>query len=520
MQVYTTSKSIKLEDSVTVTQNIEIVQDLRMLPADSDGDGITDSVEIEGTLTEPSQIELLLLITDSKGAQYVKRVVPEVLGTYVTGEVYVSESEDEYRVVAFVLLNNTIIDEKRAIVDLGFEIGTPTIYNIDDFKQDVDNDGYEDLNIRVTLHIDSPGNYTLDSYIFDDRNVVLGVERVLDYFNAGFNNITVSYSGSVLTRSNNITAVVCVYDQNLTLLSCSNYDVKSKSFDSPFSLYSISDYAEDADADGMLDRITFEMLINSFRPGNYTIEVELELVGNQTKIFSENTTYIGQGMNTVRVHLDSSKIEGLNGTVSFTIAAIKIYEGQELIGLLYSDYVTQSYNTELFEKAYELPDLTIEAKNAGGDTYQITISNVGNYPAINFTVCVEENGEKEYFPVAWLDSNESLTFELTINGSVVIYADYFDSVVELNEDNNSVYLTSSGTQESTVDGVDDALEQLVTKYYPAFDWTADTPTKQDVVQAVINAVQLYFDPRTDPTEQQKILDDIIQLIQLYFQLQV
>ena len=137
------------------------------------------------------------------------------------------------------------------------------------------------------MHIDSPGNYTLDSYIFDDRNVVLGVERVLDYFNAGFNNITVSYSGSVLTHSNNITAVVCVYDQNLTLLSCSNYDVKSKSFDSPFSFYSISDYAEDADADGMLDRITFEMLISSFRPGNCTIEVELELVGNQTKIFQK-----------------------------------------------------------------------------------------------------------------------------------------------------------------------------------------------------------------------------------------
>jgi len=83
------------------------------MPADSDGDGITDSVEIEGTLTEPSQIELLLLITDSGGVQYVKRVVPEVLGTYVTGEVYVSESEDEYRVVALVLLNNTVVDEKR-----------------------------------------------------------------------------------------------------------------------------------------------------------------------------------------------------------------------------------------------------------------------------------------------------------------------------------------------------------------------------------------------------------------------
>ena len=71
--------------------------------------------------------------------------------------------------------------------------------------------------------------------------------------------------------------------------------------------------------------------------------------------------------------------------------------------------------------------------------------------------------------------------------------------------------------ESNPDGVDDNLEQLITKYYPSFDWITDTPTQQDVLNAVTNAVSQYFSTN-DLAVRQEIVDDVIQLIQLYFQL--
>ncbi len=71
--------------------------------------------------------------------------------------------------------------------------------------------------------------------------------------------------------------------------------------------------------------------------------------------------------------------------------------------------------------------------------------------------------------------------------------------------------------ESIPDNVDDALEQLVSKYYPDFDWKTDTPTRQDVLNAVVNAVAQYFST-SDQAARQEILNDVVQLVALYFTL--
>ena len=71
------------------------------------------------------------------------------------------------------------------------------------------------------------------------------------------------------------------------------------------------------------------------------------------------------------------------------------------------------------------------------------------------------------------------------------------------------------TGETVPDNVDDTLEQLVSKYNPDFDWRTETPSKQDVMQAVVNAVIQYFGAQNQ-TEKQQILSDVVQLVVLYF----
>ena len=79
-------------------------------------------------------------------------------------------------------------------------------------------------------------------------------------------------------------------------------------------------------------------------------------------------------------------------------------------------------------------------------------------------------------------------------------------------------LTDMQEIETVLDSINDTLEQLITKYNPSFDWKTQTPAKQDVMQAVINAVIQYFSTQ-DQNEKQPILNDVVQLVGLYFSLQ-
>ncbi len=71
--------------------------------------------------------------------------------------------------------------------------------------------------------------------------------------------------------------------------------------------------------------------------------------------------------------------------------------------------------------------------------------------------------------------------------------------------------------ETVPDSVDDTLEQLVSKYNPDFDWRTETPARNDVLQAVVNAVIQYFST-SDDTTKQEIVSDVVQLVVLYFSL--
>jgi len=80
-----------------------------------------------------------------------------------------------------------------------------------------------------------------------------------------------------------------------------------------------------------------------------------------------------------------------------------------------------------------------------------------------------------------------------------------------------VVMAAPQTGETVPDSVNDTLEQLVSKYNPSFDWKTQTPSKNDVTQAVINAVMQYFTTSDDATRQE-IVGDVVQLVMLYFSL--
>jgi len=73
------------------------------------------------------------------------------------------------------------------------------------------------------------------------------------------------------------------------------------------------------------------------------------------------------------------------------------------------------------------------------------------------------------------------------------------------------------TNELIPDDINDSLEQIVSRYNPSFDWKTQTPSRQDILQAVINAVIAYFST-SDVTERQEILNDVMGLVKLYFTL--
>ena len=91
------------------------------------------------------------------------------------------------------------------------------------------------------------------------------------------------------------------------------------------------------------------------------------------------------------------------------------------------------------------------------------------------------------------------------------------SLTPLGGNDTVVVMATPQTGETVPDSVNDTLEQLVSKYNPSFDWKTQIPSKDDVTQAVINAVAQYFTAFDDATKQD-IFSDVVQLVMLYFNL--
>ena len=97
---------------------------------------------------------------------------------------------------------------------------------------------------------------------------------------------------------------------------------------------------------------------------------------------------------------------------------------------------------------------------------------------------------------------------------------YYWKVVARDErgaSNESSIWSFSIRYEKVLDSINDSKEKLVSKYNPEFDWKTQSPSKQDILQALINAVILYF-KTWDGEARQEILNDVVELVRLYFSL--
>jgi len=115
----------------------------------------------------------------------------------------------------------------------------------------------------------------------------------------------------------------------------------------------------------------------------------------------------------------------------------------------------------------------------------------------------------------WAESNNTGYSQICIDVDV-------DGICDLpyhinNKNIDYLPLTNIQVAEIVLDSINDSLEQIITKYYPFFDWRTETPTRSDVIQAVVGAVNLYFST-TDQRLKDSILNDVVLMVYLYFQL--
>ncbi len=155
----------------------------------------------------------------------------------------------------------------------------------------------------------------------------------------------------------------------------------------------------------------------------------------------------------------------------------------------------------------------------------VTISSPENRTYSNQIIALNVTAD-EYITAWWyrLDNGTNISFTPNTTLLVTVYGYHRITVYGQDQAGNVGFssvtfevLSGGNVTETVPDSVDDSLEQLVSKYYSAFDWTAQTPTKQDVLNAVINAVFHYFSV-SDSTAKQSILNDVVQLVGFYFTL--
>ncbi len=91
---------------------------------------------------------------------------------------------------------------------------------------------------------------------------------------------------------------------------------------------------------------------------------------------------------------------------------------------------------------------------------------------------------------------------------------YAVSINNLRAINVTVY--SPVSWDSDGDGWNDTIESIITIYYPVFDPVTSVPGKEDLLNAIVNAVSEYF-VTDDSTRQEEILGNITQLVMAYFE---
>ncbi len=191
----------------------------------------------------------------------------------------------------------------------------------------------------------------------------------------------------------------------------------------------------------------------------------------------------------------------------------QVCEDNDSDGICDQVYQISSSNIDYLPLKYSLPPVA-------SFTFIPTYPIVGEVVTFNGSSSRDLDGQIVSYFWNFGDGNTETTTSPTIQHTYSSLGTYTVTLTVTNNDgltNTTSKQITVSAGESVPDGVEDNLEQLITKYYPSFDWSTDTPTQQDVVQAITNAVSQYFST-TDPAERQEILDDVIQLVGLYFQL--
>ncbi len=146
-------------------------------------------------------------------------------------------------------------------------------------------------------------------------------------------------------------------------------------------------------------------------------------------------------------------------------------------------------------------------------TVSAEIANLGLCNvSINYTADLKVNGVIVDTQLLQLDPYESVpvVFEYTLAypGTYIVTVDGLEGV-----EVNVTGTISPG--DSDGDGWNDTIETLIASYYPDFNPATDTPTEDDLLNAVFGAVTAYFGT-TDDAERAAILDDVTELVIAYF----
>ena len=146
-------------------------------------------------------------------------------------------------------------------------------------------------------------------------------------------------------------------------------------------------------------------------------------------------------------------------------------------------------------------------------TVSAEIANLGLCNvSINYTADLKVNGVIVDTQLLQLDPYESVPvvfdYTLAYPGTYFVTIDGLEGV-----EVNVTGTISPG--DSDGDGWNDTLETLIASYYPDFNPATDTPTEDDIINAVFGAVQAYFGT-TDDAERAAIFDDVSELIIAYF----
>jgi len=225
------------------------------------------------------------------------------------------------------------------------------------------------------------------------------------------------------------------------------------------------------------------------QPGTYTVTLTVTDNHGLTASTSEQVTVTSIAPSSVLTRILPDTAEP-GATIQVTITASVSSFGMEI--------------TETIPENFTFVNFTFSRAN------NVDINVSGNI--LTFTVV--DLSIADGFTVTYHLQAPSAEGTYTFSGT---YQSIGGSPASIGGDTTVTVTSQTQTGETVPDSINDTLEQLVSKYNPSFDWKTQTPSKDDVTQAVINAVMQYFTPLDDATKQE-IVGDVVQLVMLYFSL--